>query len=168
MKLIIPCLHLSASCLHLRSFNDTLRTVHTLLHVFEENYSIIFSWVKLGFKRMWCVSSMLHGCLKCAHKDLIHIIPIDDHPFSHCNHTQIPIGILIPFSYFIPTSVAPIFSSPSSWHFYISHLFKPSSSHSKLPPHQISYGHVNHPIALSDSSHIIHYSKSPMVAPIKD
>lgn len=83
--------------------------VQTLLQVIEEDitqYDMILGipWIR----DMQCVLSIYHNYLKCIHEGVVHYVPGDEIPYSHCNVTHVPNDVALPSTYFfiayIPTN----------------------------------------------------------------
>ena len=55
---------------------------------------------------MQCVLSKYHNCLKYIHNGVVHYVPGDDNPYSHCNITGIPNEITLPSTHFFMTSLS--------------------------------------------------------------
>ena len=55
---------------------------------------------------MQCVPSTYHNYLKYIHEGVVHYIPKDDNPYSHCNITKIPNEITLPSTNFFVTSLS--------------------------------------------------------------
>lgn len=49
---------------------------------------------------MQCVPSTYYNCLNYIHEEVVHCVPSDENPSSHCNTNYFPNDISLPYTHF--------------------------------------------------------------------